>query len=96
MRRHDPDGELLPTGEPGTHELRIVATDVAGHRTERVVTYTVDAAPAPGGGAPGGVVGGGRVLATTGASDVVPGLALAVILLGAGAAIAIRRRVRTR
>ncbi|QNO37863.1 hypothetical protein H4J02_02140 [Protaetiibacter sp. SSC-01] len=93
-----PDGELLPTGVPGTHELRIVATDVAGHRTERVVTYTVDAAPAPG-GSQGGAVGGatgGRVLATTGAQDVVPGLALAVILLGAGAALAIRRRVRTR
>ena len=93
-----PDGELLPTGVPGTHELRIVATDVAGHRTERVVPYTVDAAPAPG-GSQGGAVGGatgGRVLATTGAQDVVPGLALAVILLGAGAALAIRRRVRTR
>ncbi len=93
-----PDGELLPTGVPGTHELRIVATDVAGHRTERVVTYTVDAAPAPG-GSQGGAVGGatgGRVLATTGAQDVVPGLALAVILLGAGSALAIRRRVRTR
>lgn len=89
-----PDGELLPTGTPGTHELRIVATDVAGHRTERVVTYTVDAAPAPGNG---GVVGPGAPrLASTGADGLVGGVALAVLLLGAGAVLAIRRRVRTR
>jgi hypothetical protein len=90
-----PDGELLPTGTPGTHELRIVATDVAGHRTERVVSYTVDAAPAPNGN--GGVVGPGAPrLASTGAEGLVGGVALAVLLLGAGAALAIRRRVRTR
>ena len=87
-----PDGELLPTGTPGTHELRIAATDVAGHRTERVVTYTVEAAPA--GGAPGSSGRGG--LASTGVQDVAPTLALAVLLLGAGTALAARRRVRTR
>jgi hypothetical protein len=91
-----PDGELLPTGTPGVHELRLVATDVAGHRTERVVTYTVDAAPAPDGGN-GGVVGPGAPrLASTGADGLVGGVALAVLLLGAGAVLAIRRRVRTR
>ncbi|GMA91244.1 Ig-like domain repeat protein [Homoserinibacter gongjuensis] len=88
-----PDGQLLPTGTPGTHELRIVATDVAGHRTERVVSYTVDAA-APNGN---GVVGRGAPrLASTGAEGLVGGVALAVLLLGAGAVLAIRRRVRTR
>jgi hypothetical protein len=94
-----PDGELLPTGTAGTHELRIVATDVAGLRTERVVTYTVDAAPAQGGGGTdGGVVRPGATggLAATGAQDVVPALALAALLLGAGAVLVIRRRVRTR
>jgi len=93
-----PDGELLPTGTPGTHELRIVVTDVAGHRTERIVTYTVDAAPTQGGGSNGGVVRPGAQggLASTGAQDVVPAIALAMLLLGAGAALVIRRRVRTR
>ncbi|MFT4283683.1 MAG: LPXTG cell wall anchor domain-containing protein, partial [Protaetiibacter sp.] len=91
-----PDGELLPTGTPGTHELRIVVTDVAGHRTERIVTYTVDAAQ--GGGSNGGVVRPGAQggLASTGVQDVVPAIALAMLLLGAGAALVIRRRVRTR
>jgi hypothetical protein len=90
-----PDGELLPTGTPGTHELRVVATDVAGHRTEHVVSYTVDAAPAPNGN--GGVGGTGAPrLASTGADGLAGGVALAVLLLGAGAALSSRRRVRTR
>ena len=93
--RVDSDAPWIDVYSPDEDELSILPNGhVAQH--ERVVTYTVDAAPAPGGGAPGGVVGGGRVLATTGAWDVVPGLALAVILLGAGAAIALRRRLRTR
>jgi hypothetical protein len=87
-----PDGELLPTGVPGTHELRIEAVDIAGHRTLRVVTYTVDAAPTS--GTPGAVGRGG--LATTGAQDVAPTLVLAMLLLGAGAALAVGRRLRTR
>lgn len=92
-----PDGELLPTGTPGTHELTIVATDVAGHRTEHVVSYTVDAAPAPApGGTGGGAVAAAGGLASTGAQDVVPAIAVALLLLGAGAAIVTRRRVRTR
>ena len=90
-----PDGELLPTGTPGLQELRIVVTDVAGHRTERIVSYTVDAAPAQGGN--GAVTGSGAPrLASTGADGAAGALALAVMLLGAGAAIAARRRVRTR
>lgn len=89
-----PDGELLPTGTPGTHELRIVATDVAGHRTERVVSYTVDAAPAPNGN--GGVVRPAPRLASTGAEGLAGSVALAVLLLGAGATLALRRRVRAR
>lgn len=88
-----PDGELLPTGTPGTHELRIVATDVAGHRTERVVSYTVDAA-APNGN--GGVVTPAPRLASTGAEGLAGSVALAVLLLGAGATLALRRRVRAR
>lgn len=90
-----PDGELLPTGTPGLQELRIVVTDVAGHRTERIVSYTVDAAPAHGGN--GAVAGSGAPrLASTGTDGAAGALALAVMLLGAGAAIAARRRVRTR
>jgi hypothetical protein len=89
-----PDGELLPTGTPGIHELRIVATDVAGHRTERVVSYTVDAASTPVGGS---VTGSGAPrLASTGADGLVGSAALAVLLLGSGAALALRRRVRSR
>jgi hypothetical protein len=88
-----PDGELLPTGTPGTHELRIVATDVAGHRTERVVSYTVDAA-APNGN--GGVVRPAPRPASTGAEGLAGSVALAVLLLGAGATLALRRRVRAR
>lgn len=91
-----PDGELLPTGTAGTHELRIVATDVAGNRSERVVSYIVDAAP--GGGATGGATGSGApdALASTGV-DGLPGAALiALLLLASGAAVTLRRRVHTR
>ncbi len=87
-----PDGELLPTGTPGVHELRIVATDVAGHRTERVVRYTVDAAPASGGA--GG--SGAPRLASTGADAAGPAVVIAGLLLAAGAALTARRRVRER
>ena len=45
----------------------------------------------------GGVETVGRGgLATTGAQDVAPTLVLAMLLLGAGAALAVGRRLRTR
>lgn len=79
---------------PDEDELSILPN---GHfaQNERVVTYTVDAAPAPNGN--GGVVGPNTPrLASTGADGLAGGVALAVLLLGAGAALAARRRLRTR
>lgn len=83
-----PDGGLLPTGIAGTHELRIVATDVAGNRTERVVSYTVDPAAAP-------AANGARDprLAQTGAEFVLPGIVLVAVLLAAGAMLLAARRL---
>ncbi len=81
-----PDGELLPTGTPGTHELRIVATDVAGNRTERVISYTVDAAATP-------TASRDPRLAQTGAEFVIPGIALVAVLLAAGATLLASRRL---
>jgi PKD repeat protein len=85
-----PAGELLPTGTPGTHELRIVATDVAGNRTERVLSYTVDAAAGP-----GAVPTASRDprLAQTGAETVIPGIILVAVLLAAGAMLLTTRRL---
>jgi hypothetical protein len=85
-----PAGELLPTGAPGTHELRIVATDVAGNRTERVLSYTVDAAAGP-----GAVPAASRDprLAQTGAELVIPGIILVAVLLAAGATLLTTRRL---
>ncbi|GMA91245.1 hypothetical protein [Homoserinibacter gongjuensis] len=83
-----PDGVLLPTGTPGTHELRIVATDVAGNRTERTVSYIVDpaaASPANGDRDPR--------LAQTGAETVIPGIILVAVLLAAGAMLLTTRRL---
>lgn len=95
------DGENLPTDVPGTHELRIVAVDVAGHRTERVVEYIVDAAPViepgPGTGSGGGGgtgTGGAPRLATTGSDLAVTGVALAFGLVMVGALALTIRRVR--
>ncbi|MFT4283682.1 MAG: hypothetical protein QM598_02470 [Protaetiibacter sp.] len=83
-----PAGELLPTGNPGTHELRIVATDVAGNRTERVVSYTVDATPAS---AP--AASRDPRLAQTGAEATIPGIVLVAVLLAAGAMLLATRRL---
>jgi hypothetical protein len=92
------DGENLPTGVPGTHELRIVAVDLAGHRTERVVEYIVDAAPAPGPGTGSGGGGTGTTgtprLAATGTDLLVTGAALAFGLVMLGALALTVRRLR--
>jgi hypothetical protein len=80
-----PSGELLPTGTPGTHELRVVATDVAGNRTERVLSYTVDAVATAASRDPR--------LAQTGAELVLPGIVLVAVLLAAGAMLLTTRRL---
>lgn len=82
-----PAGELLPTGTPGTHELRIVATDVAGNRTERVISYTVDAVAAS------PTASRDPRLAQTGAEIVIPAIALVAVLLAAGATLLTARRL---
>jgi len=87
-----PDGEYLPTGRPGTHELRVVATDAAGNRTERVLSYTVDAPTASGGsGSP--TASRDPRLAQTGADYVLPGIVLVAVLLAAGATLLTTRRL---
>jgi len=92
------DGDNLPTDVPGTHELRIVAVDLAGHRTERVVEYIVDAAPVadPGTGSGGGGTGttGTPRLAATGSDLAVTGAAIAFGLVMVGALALTVRRVR--
>ena len=80
-----PSGELLPTGTPGTHELRVVATDVAGNRTERVLSYTVDAVATAASRDPR--------LAQTGAELVLPGIVLVAVLLAAGVMLLTTRRL---
>ncbi len=96
------DGDLLPTGSPGTHEVLFVATDLAGHRAERVVEYIVDAAPVvdpgeePGeGDGPIGTPARPR-LAATGADGLVTTAALgfALAMLG-GLALTLRRTRRS-
>lgn len=93
------DGDNLPTGVPGTHELLFVTTDVAGHRTERVVEYIVDAAPVvepgpgPGPGTGNGGTGTPR-LAATGSDIAVTGIALAFGLVMVGALTLTVRRAR--
>lgn len=79
-----PVGGLLPTGTPGAHQLRIVAVDAAGNRSERVVSYTVDAAPA---------ASRDPRLAQTGAELVLPGIVLVAVLLAAGAMLLAARRL---
>ncbi len=83
-----PAGEYLPTGAPGAHELRIVATDEAGNRTERVVRYTVDAAP---GSSP--AASRDPRLAQTGAETVLAGVLLVAALLAAGVTLLVSRRL---
>jgi hypothetical protein len=77
-------GQRLPTAALGRHELTVTATDNAGHRTVRVVTYEVVA---------GGAV---RGLAATGADSVawIAGAALALLAIG-GLATVVRRRTAT-
>ena len=70
------DGGLLDTSRIGTHEFTVVATDVAGNRTERTVTYVVAAAAVP---------AAGPVLAFTGIETLLPGLLLVSFLFGASA-----------
>ncbi len=85
-------GATLPTATPGTHEFRVVATDLAGNRTENWVVYTVDAAPAPGGGNSGGPAETPR-LAQTGSELLIPGVILVAGLLAAGALLLATRRL---
>jgi hypothetical protein len=82
-----PSGELLPTGTPGTHQLRIVATDIAGNRTERVLSYTVDAAAST------PAASRDPRLAQTGAEFAIPGIVLVAVLLAAGAMLLTTRRL---
>ena len=79
---------LLPTAQPGEHELTVFAVDRAGNRTEDVLRYTVLAAPAdpePGSGAPG------RALAGTG-SEILPALLGVIALALSGAILLVTRR----
>lgn len=86
-------GVRLPTTTPGTHEFRVVATDLAGNRTENVVEYTVDAAPVtPGDGTSGDPVNTPR-LAQTGSELLIPGVLLVACLLAAGALLLASRRL---
>jgi len=85
-------GEYLPTTTPGTHQLRVVATDLAGNRTENVVDYTVDAAPVTGAGASGDPANTPR-LAQTGTDLLIPGVVFVAVLLAAGAMLLASRRL---
>jgi len=85
-------GAALPTSTPGTHELRVVATDLAGNRTENYVVYTVDAAPVTGGATSGDPAKTPR-LAQTGSELLIPGVVLVAVLLAAGAMLLASRRL---
>jgi hypothetical protein len=85
-------GTLLPTTTPGTHEFRVVATDLAGNRTENYVVYTVDAAPVTGGATSGDPANTPR-LAQTGNELLIPGVVLVAVLLAAGAMLLASRRL---
>ena len=85
-------GEYLSTTTPGTHEFRVVATDLAGNRSERVVEYTVDAAPATGADTSGTPANTPR-LAQTGTELLIPGVVFVAVLLAAGAMLLASRRL---
>ena len=84
-------GSYLPTTTPGTHEFRVVATDLAGNRSESVVEYTVDAAPVTGGTS--GDPANTPRLAQTGTDLLIPGVVLVAVLLAAGALLLSSRRL---
>lgn len=96
-------GGMLDTNTPGSHEVTVTATDVAGHRTRTVFAYSVDAvvgpvpAPAPPTGAAvaaaarGAAATGLDGLAATGGSSVLPWGLAAGLLLATGSVLAARR-----